>query len=370
MGMSSHRSDKKILDLRELIDAIDEEMLHLINRRLGIASQIGRIKSRKGTKVIDPERESSLIQRLNALNKGPLSKENLYHIFREIITVSREIQAPHLSEFLGPGSTAVYAVIGDPISHSLSPVMHNRAFAHIGHNGVYVPFRVTDIQAAVTGIRGLGIKGASITIPHKVSVIKYLDEIDPKALKIGAVNTIVNRKGHLVGYNSDYLGAVKALTKQTNIKDQTVVIVGAGGAARAIGFGVLHAGGKVIILNRSSDKGQRLADDLGAEFKPLSECRRIVGQIIVNTTPVGMFPHAEEMPIPKDLLTPDLTVMDIIYNPLRTRLLTEAQDLGCKTIGGLAMFVYQGAFQFELWTGEKAPIDVMSTAVEKTLLRL
>ena len=368
--MSSHRSENKISDLRGSIDTIDEEVLHLINKRLGIASQIGRIKSRSGTKVIDPERESSLIQRLNALNKGPLSKENLYHIFREIITVSREIQAPHLSEFLGPGSTAVYAVIGDPISHSLSPVMHNRAFAHIGHNGVYVPFRVTDIQAAVTGIRAFEIKGASVTIPHKVSVMRYLDDIDPKALEIGAVNTIVNRNGHLVGYNSDYLGAIKALTKQTHLRGQTVVIIGAGGAARAIGFGVIHAGGRVLILNRSADKGQSLADDLGAEFRPLSECRSIVGQILVNTTPVGMFPHADEMPITNDLLTPDLTVMDIIYNPLKTRLLKEAQNLGCKTIGGLSMFVYQGAFQFELWTGESAPIDVMTAAVEKTLMRL
>ena len=360
----------KISELRESIDSIDEEILQSINRRLLIARRIGQIKSQKGAQVVDPERENSLIQHLNALNRGPLSKENLYHIFREIITVSRDIQEPQLKEFLGPGSTAVYAVIGDPVSHSLSPVMHNQAFTHIGHNGVYVPFRVTDIRAAVTGIRALDIKGVSVTIPHKVSVIAHLDEVDAEAEKIGAVNTIVNRNGRLIGYNSDYLGAVKALTDETAVKDRTVVIIGAGGAARAIGFGIIQAGGKVVILNRTADKGKALANDLGADFKPLSECRLVAGQILINTTPVGMFPHAEQMPLNAELLTPELIVMDIIYNPLKTRFLREAEKCGCKTIGGLSMFVKQGAFQFELWTGEKAPLDVMRTAVEKSLMRV
>jgi shikimate dehydrogenase len=362
--------DEKILALRQSIDAVDDDILQLINQRLAIARKIGQIKAEKGVQVVDPGRESSLIERLNASNKGPLGKENLYHIFREIITVSREIQEPQLTEFLGPGSTAVYAVIGDPVSHSLSPVMHNRAFAHIGHNGVYVPFRVKDIQAAVAGIRALDIKGTSVTIPHKVSVMDHLDEIDPVAQKIGAVNTLLNNKGRLIGYNSDYLGALKALAGETVVKGQKVVIIGAGGAARAIGFGVLRAGGKVVILNRSADKGEALAADLGAEFLPLSECRRIDGRILINTTPVGMFPHADHMPLSAALLAPEVAVMDIIYNPLKTRLLKEAEKAGCKTIGGLSMFVQQGAFQFELWTGEKAPVDVMSSAVEAALLRL
>lgn len=368
--MPTRVSDKKIMELRKSIDTIDDEILHLINQRLVIARNIGQIKSKMGAQVVDPERESSLIQRLNALNRGLLSKENLYHIFREIITVSRDIQEPQLSDFLGPGSTAVYAVIGDPVSHSLSPVMHNRAFAHIGHNGVYVPFRVTDIQAAVTGIRALDIKGVSVTIPHKVSVMAHLDEVNAEAEKIGAVNTILNRDGRLIGYNSDYLGAVKALSDDTDVQGQTVVIIGAGGAARAIGFGILRAGGKVVILNRSPHKGKRLADDLGADFTLLSECRKVEGQILINTTPVGMFPHAEKMPLDAELLRPELTVMDIIYNPLKTLLLKEAEKIGCRTIGGLAMFVQQGAFQFELWTGENAPIDVMTTAVENTLMRV
>ena len=363
-------TDNKLHELRRAIDDIDDDILRLINQRLEIAKDIGQVKSRKGERIIDPEREISVIERLNALNSGPLSKENLYHLFREIITVSREIQQPRLTEFLGPGSTAVYGVLGDPVSHSLSPVMHNRAFAHIGHNGVYVPFRVTDIRAAITGIKALGIRGASITIPHKISVMAHLDEVDGVAARIGAVNTIVNREGRLMGFNSDYLGALKALSAETSVQGRTVVIIGAGGAARAIGFGVLQAGGRIVILNRSADKGKALADDLGAEFAPLDGCRKIAGQILVNTTPVGMYPHAGQMPLPIDLLTPDLTVMDIIYNPLRTRLLKQAEKIGCKTIGGLAMFVQQGAFQFELWTGEKAPVDVMTAEVEKTLRKV
>ncbi|MEJ2711033.1 MAG: NAD(P)-binding domain-containing protein, partial [Anaerolineales bacterium] len=178
-----------------------------------------------------------------------------------------------------------------------------------------------------------------------------LDEVDTRAREIGAVNTIVNCDGRLVGYNSDYLGAVKALADAIDIGGKTVVIIGAGGAARAIGFGIIRSGGRVVIINRSPEKGERLAEALNADFQPLSEVREIEGQVLVNTTPVGMFPHAEQMPLAKKLLRPDLVVMDIIYNPLTTRLLSEAARTGCRTINGLSMFIYQGAVQFELWTG-------------------
>ncbi len=368
--MTIRNPDKSLAEFRRSIDAIDEKILALINRRLKIAKQIGAVKMRKGARVIDPERESTLIERLMVRNQGPLSKENLYHIFRAIITISRDIQSPQLSDCLGPGATAVYAVIGDPVAHSLSPVMHNRAFAHTGYNGVYIALRVSDIAAAVNGFRALGFRGVSVTIPHKVAVMACLDEVDPIARDIGAVNTIVNRERRLVGYNSDYLGAVKALAAAIDIRGKTVVIIGAGGAARAIGFGVIRCGGKVVILNRSPEKGEQLAAALKADFRPLAEVREIAGQVLVNTTPLGMFPHAEQMPLEKSLLRPDLVVMDIIYNPLTTRLLSEAERVGCRTINGLAMFVYQGAVQFELWTGEKAPLDVMQAAVERALQRV
>lgn len=260
-------------------------------------------------------------------------------------------------------NTRLYAVLGDPVSHSLSPVMHNSAFARIGYNGVYTAFRVKDIAGAVHGIKALGIQGASITIPHKTAVMAYLDEVDEEARKIGAVNTVVNRQGRLSGYNTDGLGAIKALSEKTSIKDKKIGIIGAGGAARAIGFGVMSQGGIAIIFNRSKDSGKRLADDLGTEYRPLSEIKKARCDILINTTPVGMFPAVDATPVEKKVFEKDMIVMDIIYNPLKTLLLKEAEAMGCSTVDGVSMFVYQGAFQFELWTGKEAPIHVMRKAV-------
>ena len=259
--------------------------------------------------------------------------------------------------------TILFAVLGDPVSHSLSPVMHNTAFSELGYNGAYLAFRVKDIGKAVAGIRALGIKGASITIPHKVSVMDFLDELDDPAEKIGAVNTVINREGVLTGYNSDGLGAVKALFERTTIKDKNVVVLGAGGAARAIGFAIISEGGRVTVINRTPIKGEKLAKDLGADFQPLSNLNKTACHILINTTPVGMFPGIDAMPVRKQDLDKSMVVMDIVYNPLKTRLLKTAESIGCRTINGVSMFVYQGAFQLELWTGMKAPVDVMRKAV-------
>jgi len=263
----------------------------------------------------------------------------------------------------------LFAVLGDPVSHSLSPVMHNRALSDVGYNGVYLAFRVKDIGEAVSGIKALDIKGASITIPHKVSVIPFLDELDDTAEKIGAVNTIINRQGVLTGYNSDCLGAVKAISEKTAIKDKDAVIIGAGGAARAIGFGIISEGGRVTVLNRTVGKGEKLARDLGSEFQHISNLKKTKCQILINTTPVGMIPDTDAMPVKSDDLEKSMVVMDIIYNPLKTRLIKEAENIGCMTIDGISMFVYQGAFQFELWTGKKAPVEVMKKAVLNALGR-
>lgn len=259
--------------------------------------------------------------------------------------------------------TILFAVLGDPVSHSLGPLMHNTAFSDLGYNGVYLAFRVKDIGKAVVGIKALGIKGASITIPHKVSVMDFLDELDDTAKKIGAVNTIINRNGILTGYNSDGLGVVKALIEKTTIKDKQVVILGAGGAARAIGFAIISEGGRVTVINRTPFKGEELARDLGADFQPLSKLNKTACHILINTTPVGMMPDIDTMPVRKQDLDKTMVVMDVVYNPLKTRLLRAAENIGCQTIDGVSMFVYQGAFQLELWTGMKAPVDVMKKAV-------
>ncbi|MGD8981963.1 MAG: shikimate dehydrogenase [Desulfobacterales bacterium] len=263
--------------------------------------------------------------------------------------------------------TILFAVLGDPVFHSLGPLMHNTAFSELGYNGAYLAFRVKDIGKAVAGIKALGIKGASITIPHKVPVMDFLDELDDTAKKIGAVNTIINRGGVLTGYNSDGLGAVKALFERTAIKDKHVVIIGAGGAARAIGFAIISEGGRVTVINRTPAKGEALANDLGADFQPISNINKTACHILINTTPVGMTPDIDVMPVRKQDLDKAMVVMDIVYNPLKTRLLKTAEHIGCRTIDGVSMFVYQGALQLEWWTGMKAPVEVMKKAVLNVL---
>jgi shikimate dehydrogenase len=354
---------KEIQKLRHGIDEIDDQILELINLRLMVARKIGEIKDRSGTAVVDSRRETAIYRRLSSLNRGPLTETALHQIFKAIIAAGRGIQHPENKA----DASRLYVVIGNPIGHSLSPLMHNSALAHSGQAGCYLAFRVEDIAAAVNGIRSLGIGGASITIPHKVSVMEYLDEVDPMAADIGAVNTIVNRDGILHGYNSDCAGAVNALSEKTAIKGKDVAVIGAGGAARAIGFGLIQEGGTVTIINRSSSRGEKLAGDLGCRFKPLSQLKTLPCQIVVNTTPIGMTPDVDSTPLSPQLLDADMVVMDMVYNPLRTRFLKEAQSIGCATVDGVSMFVYQGAVQFELWTGKKAPVDVMRRVVLEEL---
>jgi len=264
--------------------------------------------------------------------------------------------------------TLLYAVIGNPVSHSLSPLMHNTAFKHIDYNGVYLAFNVKDIASAIRGIKSLGIKGVSVTIPHKQTVMEHLDDIDEKALNIGAVNTIINKEETLVGYNSDCLGAINALKEKTSIQGKKVVIIGAGGAARAIGFGILAEGGDLIILNKFKDEGELLANDLRVNYYPITDFEKLDCQILINATPLGMTPNVETTPVKSESLHKDMIVMDIVYNPLKTRLLKEAESKGCTTVDGVSMFIYQGAFQFELWTGQQAPVDLMRTVVLNNLI--
>jgi shikimate dehydrogenase len=245
--------------------------------------------------------------------------------------------------------------------------MHNAAFKASGFDGVYTAFEVADLPSALKGIRALGIRGVSVTIPHKVSVIPLLDEVDPTAMKIGAVNTVVSDGGVLKGYNTDCQGAVAALMEKSEVPGKRVLIVGAGGAARAIGFGLTGKRARVTFCNRTEKKAERLAGELGAAFCRMEEIGDGEWEIIINTTSVGMTPHTKHMPIPETLLRPGQCVMDIVYNPLETLLLKKAAQAGCITVDGAAMFVHQGAFQFELWTGLKAPIQVMEETVHKAL---
>lgn len=258
-------------------------------------------------------------------------------------------------------NTYLYCVLGHPVSHSLSPLMHNAAFEKTGYNAVYLAFDIKEheLDQTIAGIRAMGIKGASVTIPYKIRVMDYLDEIDDTAVRIGAVNTIINNDGYLSGYNSDCPGAMWALREKTAIRGKKVVMAGAGGAARAIGFGILEEGGELTILNHIKEEGDNLASDLGVKCYPLSEHMNHGCDIFINTTPLGMEPMTDALVVSEEYLKKDMVVMDIVYNPLKTRLLKEAENIGCTVVDGLSMFVYQGVFQFESWTGKKAPVELM-----------
>jgi len=194
-------------------------------------------------------------------------------------------------------NTSVYAVLGDPVSHTLSPVMHNRAFEYSGYKGVYLAFKVENIEKALASLRILRIKGASITIPHKTEAVKYLDETDDIASRIGAVNTIINDGGRLKGYNSDGTGAVKALSEKTAVKGKHIALIGAGGAARSLGFFLKKEGGKITVMNRSKDKGESLATDLSGDYRPLNDTSKTKYDIIINATSVWMTPNTDAAPI-------------------------------------------------------------------------
>jgi shikimate dehydrogenase len=260
-------------------------------------------------------------------------------------------------------------LIGDPIEHSLSPLIHNAGYQALGINYVYVPFQVEDVKQAIDGIRGLNIRGASITLPYKTKALKYIDRLDPLADEIGAVNTIVNDEGVLTGYNTDGNGALKALEEVTRLSGKKAVLIGSGGAAAAIAVGLKKNGARLVILNRTEVKARKLAAKVKAEgfggLKKLSEISS--ADILINATSVGMSPKIKESIVPKELLHNRLTVFDIVYNPKETRLLAEARERGCAIVYGYKMLLYQAALQFELFTGLQPPLPAMESALIQAL---
>lgn len=260
--------------------------------------------------------------------------------------------------------TKVFGIIGYPLTHSLSPVMHNRAFKEKRINAIYLYFPCKDVKGVIPGIKSLSIRGLSVTIPYKEKICLYLDELDPLAEEIGAVNTLLNKEGHIIGYNTDAYGAVAALEKEVgSVEGKKVLVIGAGGAARAVCFALKKGKASIIIVNRTKEKGEKLAEEVSADFYPLSEIPKKDFDILIQATSVGMYPDLNKSPITEEILSPDTVIMDIIYNPMETKLLKEARKKGCKTISGVEMFIQQGAKQFELWTGKDAPVDIMRETV-------
>lgn len=267
------------------------------------------------------------------------------------------------------GKTKICMVIGDPIQHSLSPKMHNAAFEVLGidKDFVFIASQVKskDLSDFVKGVRAMGIRGVACTIPHKTEIIKFLDKVDKVAQKIGAVNTVVNNDGILTGYNTDWLGAILPLEKITTLDDKIVALIGAGGVARAVAYAVTTSGAKLTIYNRSFKEAKKLAEEFDGEACSLNNLENIKdADIIFNTTPVGMYPHMNETPIQAELIRKNQIVVDAIYTPFETKLLSDAKKRGAQIILGVEMFVIQGAAQFELFTKFKAPVEVMRKVLE------
>jgi shikimate dehydrogenase len=274
--------------------------------------------------------------------------------------------------------TQFCGVIGNPVEHSLSPAIHNAAFQKLGLNFVYLAFRVEAIGDAIKGLRALGsFRGASVTIPHKVAAVPFLDSVEPTARHIGAINTIVAEGGTLTGHNTDATGALRALREGgVELKGRHVVMLGSGGAARAIAFALGAETGieRLTILGIDSQERAALARELQSKTGMMVQAslldegalRKMLPDthVLIHCTPMGMSPKVNETAVPAALLHAGLTVMDIVYNPRDTQLLKDAKARGCRTIPGLEMFLYQAAAQFELWTNQAAPAEVMRAVLE------
>lgn len=272
--------------------------------------------------------------------------------------------------------TTLCALIGDPVEHSFSPLIHNAAFRAQGLDYVYLAFAVKDLESALKGVRALGIRGVSVTIPHKVRALECVDQLDPLAERIGSLNTIVNDSGILRGYNSDGAGALKALKEhQVETKGKRIVVLGSGGASRAIAFSLLWDASPqaLTILGVLEDELFALVRDLRSlpdapvegALVDKERLRHFLSpaDVLINCSPLGMYPKTTDTPLPRELLHPGLAVFDVVYNPPRTRLLQDAHAAGCTTISGIEMFINQAVIQFELWTGVKAPEAVMRKAL-------
>jgi shikimate dehydrogenase len=280
------------------------------------------------------------------------------------------------------GRTQICALIGDPVEHTMSPAMHNAAFKKLGLNYIYIPFRVraAELKEAVAGLRALNVRGFNVTIPHKVAVIPLLDELDVTAGKIGAVNTVVNDGGRLKGSNTDGEGFLRALRdKGVRPEGKNIVVLGAGGASRAISYVLAANGARLTILNRRQELDW--AENIARLIKKELDKEVCVGEltprnltpslenadVLVNATSVGMSPDSNKTPVPAGLLHRRLVVFDIVYNPIETRLLKEAKAAGARVIGGVDMLAWQGALAFEKWTGQTAPPALMRRQAIKML---
>ena len=281
------------------------------------------------------------------------------------------------NEYGVSGKSMVYAVIGDPIDHSMSPTIQNTAFRLTGVNAIYVPFRVerSRLRFAIQGLKFLGVKGFNITTPHKTAMLRYLDEVETKAAEIGSINTVKSNRGALAGFNTDGAGALNAL-KEAGVSpdDKSILLFGAGGAARAIAHALAEHKCTINLVNRTISRAQRLMRLLRKNFGIQANCMPLSSQslrrhvesadIILNASSMGMMGN-QNVPVHKKWLRSDQCVFDIVYRPVKTVLLQNAVLAGAQTVDGLDMLVSQGACSFSIWTGKKAPISMMRRSITR-----
>ena len=273
--------------------------------------------------------------------------------------------------------TEVYGVIGDPIQHSYSPQIHNAAFQALGLNKVYIPFRVPrgEVPRFLEDAPALGIRGISVTIPHKQTVLAKATQIDPLVEGAGAANTLIFSGNQIHAYNTDAQAALESLELEMRQKDQNtnpfagkpILVLGAGGAARAIAFGLKQRGAEVYLSGRTAEKAKELAEKLDCRLVPWEERGGVRCAVLVNCTPVGMHPNVDECPVEKHMLRPAMVVFDTVYNPENTLLLKHARTQHAKPISGIEMFVRQAALQFQLFTGHPAPTDLMRDILRRAI---
>jgi 3-dehydroquinate dehydratase / shikimate dehydrogenase len=344
----------KVFQLLDRADAAHRSLIAIAMQEAGML-----------TRILGPSRGSFLT--FGSLARGQESApgqltchelRDLYHIH----TLSRDTQ--------------IVGVVGKPVSHSASPLMHNRAFQEIGLNFVYLPLEVGNVGeffrrfvSPATREMDWRLRGFSVTIPHKTAVIPYLDELDETARRIGAVNTVVIEGDRLIGYNTDAHGVIAPLAAITDLRGARCAVIGAGGSARAVVFGLLECGAEVSVFARDPVKAAVLANEFGIAVSPLEAIADSDAEIIINTTPVGMVNHHEgQSIIPRAAWRNRKIAYDLIYNPLETRFLADAREQGCTALCGIEMLAAQAARQFELWTGRKPPVDLMrAAALEKVL---
>ena len=272
--------------------------------------------------------------------------------------------------------TVVYGVVADPIGHSLSPQIHNAAFTEAGLNAVYCPFRVPvdDLEQFVKDVPRLGIRGLSVTIPHKEAISRYLTKVDPAAKGIAAVNTVLFRDGEIIGYNTDYKAAMDTIEKALGgdgttspLTGKRVLVLGAGGVSRAIMYGLQKRGAKAIIASRTRERADKLAKEFDGRAVEWNARHNGEPDVLVNGTPIGMHPNVDETPFNRSYLRPGMLVFDTVYNPESTLLVKEARDHSCRVATGVEMFVGQAALQYQLFTGKPAPTDVMRDTLKRAI---